>query len=74
MDKDYLKDLITRLRNSSTPPALRDEIIQVITRQRVFLEDIHISAKQNGDRSGEHLSGLALGKPGYTIWEGFGTF
>ncbi|NDD98061.1 MAG: hypothetical protein EBZ93_11280 [Actinobacteria bacterium] len=66
MDKDYLNDLITRLRNSSTPPELREEVIRVITRQRFFLEDIHISAKQNHDRSGEHLSGLALGKPGYS--------
>jgi hypothetical protein len=67
MDRDYLNDLISRLRNSATPPSLREEIIQVITRQRVFLEDIHISAKQNGDRSAEHLSGLALGKPDYRM-------
>ena len=66
MDKDYINDLIARLRNSATPQHLREEVIQVITRQRFFLEDIHVSAKQNGDRSGEHLSGLALGKPGYS--------
>ena len=67
MDKDFINDLITRLRNSSTPTELREEVIQVITRQRFFLEDIHICAKQNGDRSGEHLSGMALGKPGYKM-------
>ena len=66
MDKNYINDLITRLRNSSTPMSLREEVIRVITQQRFFLEDINISAKQNGDRSGEHLSGIALGKPGYT--------
>ena len=67
MDKDFINDLITRLRNSSTPEHLREEVIQVIARQRFFLEDIHISAKQNGDRSAEHLSGMALGKPGYKM-------
>ena len=66
MDKDYINDLIARLRNSATPQHLREEVIRLITRQRVLLEDIHVSAKQNGDRSGEHLSGIALGKPGYT--------
>ena len=67
MDRDYLNDLISRLRNSATPPELREEVIKVITRQRFFLEDIHISAKQNRDRSGEHLSGLALGMPEYSV-------
>ncbi|NBZ96751.1 MAG: hypothetical protein EBR40_10065 [Proteobacteria bacterium] len=67
MDKDYINDLITRLRNSATPAPLREEVIRLITRQRVLLEDIHVSAKQNGDRSGEHLSGIALGKPGYRL-------
>jgi len=67
MHKDYIDDLIKRLRDSSTPDHLREEVIQVITRYRVFLTDIHASAKQNGDRSAEHLSGLALGKPGYSI-------
>lgn len=67
MHKDYIDDLIKRLRDSSTPVNLREEVIQVITRYRIFLADIHASAKQNGDRSAEHLSGLALGKPGYTV-------
>ena len=67
MDKDYINDLIIRLRNSSTPVHLREEVIRVITRQRFFLEDVHISAKQNGDRSAEHISGLALGKPEYQV-------
>lgn len=65
MDKVYINDLINRLRNSSTPASLRDEVISVINRHRFFLEDVHISAKQNGDRSAEHISGVALGKPGY---------
>ena len=67
MDKDYINDLIDRLRQSSTPPHLREEVIKVITQQRHFLEDVHISAKQNGDRSAEHISGLALGKPEYQV-------
>jgi hypothetical protein len=67
MDKNYIFDLIDRLRQSSTPPHLREEVIKVITQQRHFLEDVHISAKQNGDRSAEHVSGLGLGKPGYEI-------
>lgn len=65
MNKEYIEDLIGRLRNSSIPVTLRDEVILVINRQRYFLEDVHISAKQNGDRSAEHISGVALGKPGY---------
>lgn len=67
MDKNYMNDLITRLYDSSTPSELRDEVIKVITRQRIFLEEIHISAKQNKDRSGEYLSGIILGKPGYNL-------
>jgi hypothetical protein len=67
MNKEYINGLITRLRDSNTPIGLREEVILVITRQRFFLEDIHISAKQNGDRSGEHISGVALGKPEYSI-------
>lgn len=67
MDKDYINDLITRLRNSSTPPVLRDEVIRVINRQRYALEDVYLSARQNGDRSAEALSGAVLGKPGYTL-------
>jgi hypothetical protein len=67
MDKKYIDDLITRLRDSATPIHLREEVIRVITRQRFFLEDIHVSAKQNRDRSAEHISGLALGKSGYAV-------
>ena len=67
MDKNYIFDLIDRLRQSSCPPNLREEVIRVITRQRHFLEDVHLSAKQNGDRSAEHISGIALGKDGYTM-------
>lgn len=66
MDKNYIFDLVDRLRQSACPPVLREEVIRVIQTQRRFLEDVHISAKQNGDRSAEHLSGIALGKAGYT--------
>lgn len=67
MDKNYIFDLIDRLRQSACPPVLREEVIRVITQQRRYLEDVYLSARQNGDRSGEHLSGLALGKPGYSV-------
>jgi len=68
MDNNYINNLIKRLRNTYTQnEELREEVIGVINRQRFLLEDIHISAKQNGDRSGEHLSGVALGKPGYSV-------
>lgn len=67
MDKNYIFDLIDRLRQSSCPPVLREEVIRVITQQRNFLEEVHISAKQNHDASAEHISGVALGKNGYAI-------
>lgn len=67
MDKNYIFDLIDRLRQSACPPNLREEVIRVITQQRYFLEDVHISAKQNGDKSAEHISGIALGKSGYNV-------
>lgn len=67
MDKNYIFDLIDRLRQSACPPVLREEVIRVIQAQRYYLEDVHISAKQNGDRSAEHISGVALGKPGFTL-------
>jgi hypothetical protein len=68
MDKDYINELITRMRSNFTgDDELREEVIRVITRQRFFMEDVHISAKQNGDRSAEHISGLALGKPEYQV-------
>lgn len=66
MDKEQINDLITRLRNSVTPPHLREEVIATIKGLRTALEEVHISAKQNRDRSAEHISGAALGKPGYT--------
>ena len=65
MDKNYINDLL-RI-NFTENATLREEVIRVITQHRALLEDIHISAIQNGDRSGEHLSGLALGKPGYFV-------
>jgi hypothetical protein len=67
MDKDYIDQLIIRLRRAEMDENLRYETIQTLTRQRFLLEDIHVSAKQNGDRSAEHLSGIALGKPGYAV-------
>ena len=67
MNNEQFKDLITRLRNSVTPMHLREEVIQVLTQHRFFLEEVHMSAKQNGDRSAEHISGAALGKVGYSI-------
>ena len=65
MDNDRINDLITRLRNSATPMHLREEVIATIKGLRTALEEVHISAKQNRDRSAEHISGIALGKPGY---------
>ena len=70
MDKEYLNDLITRLRNSTTPERLREEVILTLSMFRFALEDVYISAKQNGDRSAEHISGIALGKPGYKVCDG----
>lgn len=67
MDNDYIIDLIKRLRDSACPIHLREEAIRIITHQRFSLEEVHLSAKQNGDRSAEHISGVALGKPGYTV-------
>lgn len=67
MDKEHINDLIIRLRNSATPMHLREEVIATITSLRNALEEVHISAKQNRDRSAEHISGIALGKPGYKI-------
>lgn len=67
MDSDHINDLITRLRQSSTPAHLREEVIMTIKGLRTALEEVHISAKQNRDRSAEHISGIALGKPGYRV-------
>ena len=65
MDKEFINSLITRLRKADMDDNLKWETIQALTKQRFFLEDIHISAKQHGDRVSEHLSGIALGKAGY---------
>ena len=67
MDKNYIFDLIDRLRESACPPNLREEVIRVITQQRHFLQEVYISARQNGDSSAEHISGVALGKDGYKV-------
>jgi len=64
MDKDYINDLISRLRSSATPQPLREEVIKT---QRFALEEVHISAKQNCDRSAAHISGAVLGKPGFKL-------
>lgn len=67
MDKEYINDLVVRLRNSATPQHLREEVIKALTTFRFALEEVHVSAKQNKDVSAEHISGAALGKPGYTV-------
>lgn len=67
MPQEYINDLIDRLKSSSTPQRLREEVINVISTYRQFLMEVHLSAKQNHDRSGEYLSGIALGKSGYTV-------
>lgn len=68
MDKKYIDELINRLRKAdSVDSALLEETISVINIQRFFLEEVHLSAKQNRDRSAEHISGVALGKPGYRV-------
>jgi hypothetical protein len=66
MDRVYINDLVTRLRSSSTPTALREEVIRALSQQLFYLEDIHTSARQGCVRTAEHLSGMALGKPGYS--------
>lgn len=65
MDKNYIFDLIDRLRQSSTPPALREEVIRVITMQRHLLEEVHTSARHGSLAAAETISGIALGKDGY---------
>lgn len=65
MDKNYIFDLIDRLRQSATPPALREEVIRVITAQRHLLEEVHTSARHGSIAAAETISGVALGKPGY---------
>lgn len=70
MDRNYIEDLIARLRNSSTPFNLREEVVRLISQQTFILEDIHISARQGCVRTAERLSGMALGKPGYSGGDG----
>jgi len=65
MDKNYIFDLIDRLRQSATPPVLREEVIRVITTQRHLLEEVHTSARHGSITAAETISGVALGKPGY---------
>ena len=67
MDKEYINDLIARLRSSATPAHLREEVIRTLSTLRFAMEDVHASAKQNGDRSAELISGAVLGKPGYCV-------
>jgi hypothetical protein len=65
MTHDEFNDLIDRLRNSSTPATLREEVIMILRQQRQLLEDIYHSARQGSATSPEHLTGMALGKRGY---------
>lgn len=65
MDKNYIFDLIDRLRQSSTPPHLREEVIRVIKHQQNMLQDVHDAARGGSLPAAEFISGVALGKPGY---------
>jgi len=65
MTNDEFNDLITRLRNSSTPTHLREETIMVLKQQRQMLEDIYLGARHGLRASPESLAGIALGKAGY---------
>jgi hypothetical protein len=65
MDKNYIADLIDRLRQSSTPPNLREEVIRVIKHQQNMLQDVHNAARSGSLPATEFISGVALGKPGY---------
>jgi hypothetical protein len=67
MDKNYIADLIDRLRQSSTPPNLREEVVRALTHQRFLLEETYAAAKGGSSRAAEFISGVGLGK------EGFGT-
>lgn len=67
MPQEYIDDLVDRLHNSVMPEALREEAIKVINIHRRFLLEVHLSAKQNRDKSGEYLSGIVLGKHGYRV-------
>jgi hypothetical protein len=65
MDKNYIADLIDRLRQSSTPPNLREEVIRVIKHQQNMLQDVHNAARGGSLPAAVFISGVALGKPGY---------
>ena len=67
MDKDYIFDLIDRLRQSATPPALREEVIRVIKHQQTMLQDVHSAAVQGSLPAAKYISGVAVGAPGYTV-------
>lgn len=65
MTNDEFNDLITRLRDSSTPTYLREEVIMALKQQRQMLEDIYLGARNGLHLTPEHLAGTALGKEGY---------
>lgn len=65
MNNDEFNDLITRLRDSSAPPHLREEVIMALKHQRQMLEDIYLGARNGLHVAPEHLAGVALGKAGY---------
>lgn len=65
MTNEDFNDLITRLRNSSTPVNLREEVIMVMKQQRQLLEDIYLGARHGSITTPEYLAGTALGKAGY---------
>ena len=65
MNNDEFNDLITRLRDSSAPPHLREEVIMALKHQRQMLEDIYLGARNGLTITPERLAGIALGKAGY---------
>ena len=65
MEKDYVFDLIDRLRQSTCPPELRDEVIRVIKHQHHMLQDIHSATVQGSLPAAKFISGMAIGAPGY---------
>jgi len=67
MDKNYIFDLIDRLRQSATPPALREEVIRLIKHQQHMLQDVHSATVQGSLPAAKYISGVAVGAPGYTV-------
>ena len=65
MTNEDFNDLIIRLRSSSTPVNLREEVIMVMKQQRQLLEDIYLGARTGSITTPEYLAGTALGKAGY---------